>query len=118
MGDGKREQPEGRFFLVGSWGDWGELIELVPLSNGSNICRASVPVHAGTTVEFQILLDKDWSQRFFPSQEQTAGHRMPAIEGPADKHGANWQVNVPADKTMMVVTWSSAGSKELMCEFS
>eukprot|EP00931_Biecheleriopsis_adriatica_P074292 TRINITY_DN48386_c0_g1_i1.p1 TRINITY_DN48386_c0_g1~~TRINITY_DN48386_c0_g1_i1.p1 ORF type:complete len:525 (+),score=95.75 TRINITY_DN48386_c0_g1_i1:16-1590(+) len=111
--EAESEALDGEFHVVGSWADWDDFIELRLVDDKSHLRRACVPVSGGSTVEFQVLLNKDWSRRFFPLSATKHG-----VGGPADQHGANWKVEVPADKTKLLVTWNPVGRRSLVCEFA
>jgi len=104
------------FFLVGSWNDWRDFAELKPIRGVGPACSCSIRVRkAPGSEEFQILQDRDWARRYFPGRMQGSGE---CILGPANAHGANWQVRVPAGCTRMQVTWDPRGERSLQCDFS
>ncbi|CAK9089783.1 Procollagen galactosyltransferase 1-A (Collagen beta(1-O)galactosyltransferase 1-A) (Glycosyltransferase 25 family member 1-A) (Hydroxylysine galactosyltransferase 1-A) [Durusdinium trenchii] len=77
-----------RYALVGSWDDW-LTFHPFDLADGP-ILAAEVDVPPGAPVEFQVLRDNDWNQRFYP--EADGSIRM---GGSRDAHGKNWQQPVP-----------------------
>lgn len=111
--------PPGPFFLVGSWDDWRGFMELRPMpsrSAGDPSCIATVEVNnPPCSVEFQIVQDRDWAQRFYPAE---GGAK---ILGPSDQHGANWVVPVPQagddEWTQMDIAFDPRGARSLRWRF-
>eukprot|EP00435_Cladocopium_sp_Y103_P056401 s320_g19.t1 len=104
--DGHRGTLAGPFFLVGSWDNWKGLTELWPCgattenTTSSSLFRGMVKVDASLDVQFQILRDRDWGQRFHPD----AGPCGDGLAGPDSQHGRNWRAKLT--ERWLEVTWS------------
>ncbi|CAK9089572.1 Probable inactive glycosyltransferase 25 family member 3 (Cerebral endothelial cell adhesion molecule) [Durusdinium trenchii] len=98
---------ERRYALVGSWDDW-LTFHPFDLADGP-ILAAEVDVPPGAPVEFQVLRDNDWNQRFYP--EADGSIRM---GGSRDAHGKNWQQPVPLGPPKKLhVTWDPTNGGRL-----
>lgn len=80
---------------MGSWDDW---LGFHPfqLSDGP-VLSVEVDVPPGSAVEFQVLRDNDWNQRFFPEDGSIR------LGGSRDAHGKNWRQPVPLGPPKMLV---------------
>jgi len=101
----------GPFFVIGSWDDWKEFIEMRPVSLGVYKAHKGcvlLPNHC-TRVEFQIVCKRDWTQRFHPGPQ--------GIAGPDDEHGVNWNIDVPLCCTKLDIYWDARGERSVTWEF-
>jgi len=103
---------ESKYFLIGSWSDWNEYNELHRILPGPSH-KASVQVPSGLTSEFQIVRDKDFTQRFFPIGASVNA----TIAGPANQHGENWRIEVPDSVEWLEVYWDPTGQRRVSWAF-
>lgn len=100
------------FFIVGSWDNWRSLTVLTPIRPDHHICQVQIEVRRSAGVEeFQILQNRDWAKRFYPSADGCA------ILGPSDMHGANWRVAVPAQCKRLKIVWNPRGARSISWKF-
>ncbi|CAJ1421177.1 unnamed protein product [Effrenium voratum] len=83
----QKEAPDRSYSLVGSWDDW---LNFQPLHFSDGKLLAEVDVPPGSPVEFQVLRDDDWNQRYFPEPDGSI-----RLGGSHDAHGKNWRQAVP-----------------------
>lgn len=99
--------PDGPFFAVGSWDDWKAMKELRETTLGSGAqYETRITVKENTLVEFQVLRNGDWGQRFFPTEDGL-------IWGPCSRHGANWRLQVPEGCATLRLVWNPQGQRTL-----
>lgn len=95
-----------RYALVGSWDDW---LTFHPFHFSDPVLAAEVDVPPGAPVEFQVLRDNDWNQRFFPEADGSI-----RLGGSHDAHGKNWQQQVPLGPPKKLhVAWDPTGGGRL-----
>jgi len=95
----------GGFFLVGSWDNWQNFTEM-RCHSGGKVYRKQIKVaQPPSVVEFQILQNRSWEQRFYPARGSNR------VLGPDRKHGANWQVPLHAGCSNLEITWDLRGQR-------
>lgn len=89
--------------LAGTWG-WGSFVDLQRRSAQSPWFDAEVAVPlGGQQVEFQVLRDGSFDQRYFPAPAGDGAAIGPGVGG----HGLNWKVVVPAQPaSKLQVSWN------------
>merc|ERR1711924_18371 len=90
-------QDQRGYFVVGSWNDW----KPVPMYKCIGGVYKSV-VDLPGTVEFQVIVDKDYSKAFYPVQPH-ADSGTSYVKGPDDKgNGMNWLVYAAAGSAVEI----------------
>ncbi|CAE7497845.1 egl-4, partial [Symbiodinium natans] len=124
-----RNSSTATFFLIGSWNDWQDFVELRPRprsrkepsvlsllrgmprgedERSDQIHCGRIPIHGAGTVELQVAQGRDWEQRFYPADTSSNAQ----ILGPSrPPHGMNWRIHVPDRCRWLSITWTF-GSKE------
>lgn len=100
-----------KYSVVGNWDDWKSFHPLnlkeESKADGTSFL-AEVPVPVSKDIEFQIVGDGDWKNRYFPGGD---GHTIfgPSHEG----HGENWRHSAPTKEgqKMRVKFFPTAGEK-------
>jgi len=100
------------FYCVGSWDDWRAFTPLKPTQLGGALFYATIEVRQPPGLEeFQILYDKQWTLRYYPSKD---GQK---ILGPENKHGANWRVPIPERCWFLELCWDPRGTRRVEWRF-
>jgi hypothetical protein len=99
-----------KYSLVGNWDNWASFTDFAHKEESADGTAfvAEVPVPASNNIEFQIVGDGDWKNRFFPAGDGKT------IFGPTPEgHGENWRHGAPAQsgQKMRVKFYPTAGEK-------
>lgn len=87
----------GKYFIVGSWGDWS-FQEMTNDGDGKFSIEVKL-LRPGS--EFQLVRDMDWFQVFYPATPQGNGQEY--IVGPRDGgHGLNWFIDGKIGETYRI----------------
>lgn len=80
----------GRYFVAGSWSNWS-FVSMEPEEPVPGLWRLDVRLDEPGGL-FQIVRNKDWSQAFYPADEEASfGRGGGAVAGPDSAgHGMNW----------------------------
>jgi len=83
--------------------------ELVGQGGADPTLTADIRVSEGQAIEFQVVKNRDWNKRIFPTPEGNA------ILGPsAGGHACNWKLQVPPDHVSLHVRFDPTGQRSLM----
>ncbi|CAE7341887.1 unnamed protein product [Symbiodinium microadriaticum] len=117
-----RKSATATFFLVGSWNDWQDFLELRPRTrprtlaafggqrdapHGEDVRKdqihgGRIPVQGLGSVELQVAQGRDWERRFYPADASTNAR----VLGPScPPHGMNWRIPIPSCCWWLRVTW-------------
>lgn len=100
---------ERTYALVGSWDDWAAFHPLHFSGMGREALVAEVDIPPGAPVEFQVVRDNDWNQRFFPERDGQI-----SWGGSQEAHGKNWKQEVPLGPPKKLhVSWDPRGAGRL-----
>jgi len=107
-----------RYSLVGSWSNWSRFHDLWRDGRVGRTFRAELFVPMGRPIEFQMVCDRDWSRRVFPTPEGSI-----ELGTSSDAHGKNWRLQAPPvnpqleDDVVMHVEWNPTGRRQLTWTF-
>merc|ERR1712032_1577657 len=105
------ENSGGPLYLVGSWDDWKSFSKLVQMAAWAPVCSARIEMDRAGFVEFQIVEDRDWGRRYYPSRDGKG------ICGPSARHGSNWRIHLPRRCRWLQLIFDPRGDRHLSWTF-
>eukprot|EP00929_Paragymnodinium_shiwhaense_P001445 TRINITY_DN101683_c0_g1_i1.p1 TRINITY_DN101683_c0_g1~~TRINITY_DN101683_c0_g1_i1.p1 ORF type:complete len:621 (+),score=56.39 TRINITY_DN101683_c0_g1_i1:91-1953(+) len=88
--DGYSNEAYQRYSLVASWSNWTRFHDLWQDGQSGSTYRTELQVPIGRPIEFQIVCDRDWTRRIFPTSQGSIQDGSSS-----EAHGNNWRLQAP-----------------------